>query len=411
VKPPIAIISPFFPPTRGGLADHTDLLAQTLSLENDVLVITSPGGDTGRPYPVRPEIANWQDAGGLVAAIERLAPHGELLWQYVPHMYGRGGVNLALARAMQELKRRGRRQLLIAHEIAAPYSIFPQRFYYAWAHRRQWRAIVPSMEFVGISTEAWLKLWSAYWPGQARGGRNLAVPTGGHSGSSTGSSNPNITISLTDPLEKFQLLPSPSSLPIAPVPAGHRKLWRDQHGLAADCQVIVYFGTITAGKQFPWVLKAWRRAGAVKGPRPVALAVIGDHRRPEAEGTDAGFVPLGYLPPAEVSAALQAADVLALPFIDGVSERRTSAMAGLQHGRAVLTTFGHNTGPTLRQATFLRITPAHEEAPFIDAVSELLRDDSLRLRLEESGRQEYEKSYSWPVVANRLNSVLGRMRR
>jgi len=375
VKPPLLIISPFFPPKRGGLADHTERLAQAMSAGNEVTVLTSAGGADGSGYRLQASIRDWGDGGALLAAIEQASPRGPILWQYVPHMYGRGGANLQLPGVMAELARRGRRQLLIAHEIAARYSPWPQRFYFAWAQRRQWRTIVPSMDFVGISTEAWLEPWCAWWP-EARA--------------------------------KFVLLPSPSSVPLAAMPENHRGQWRERHGLSADTRIIAYFGSTGAGKQFPWVMEAWRRAAA--GPDKVALAVMGGESKMNAGERSAGLLQLGYLPPEEVSATLQAADILALPFDDGVSERRTSAMAGLQHGCAVVTTVGANTGPTFRRAEFIRATDAADPEEFNTAVVNVLADEALRVRLGSAGRVAYERDYSWPVVAGRLESALAKMR-
>ena len=39
---------------------------------------------------------DWHDVGRLHAEIRKCAPDAVLLWQYVPHMYGRGGANRRL---------------------------------------------------------------------------------------------------------------------------------------------------------------------------------------------------------------------------------------------------------------------------------------------------------------------------
>ena len=53
----------------------------------------------------------------------------------------------------------------------------------------------------------------------------------------------------------------------------------------------------------------------------------------------------GYLSPVLIAAHLTACDVLMQPYPDGITVRRTSAMAALARGRAVVTTTGHLTEP------------------------------------------------------------------
>ena len=371
MNPGVLLISPDFPPARGGVADHTLRLAHELATRGPVAVLTSTANRSSQPFPVHAEVNDWTDAESLARAIAARAAEKTLLWQYVPHLYGRGGVNAAIGKVMHRLRAHAAGQLVIAHEIAAPFSPLPHRFWYALNHRRQWRQILAAAGAVGISSAAWLEEWTRREPQRAA---------------------------------KLFLLPSPANIAVVPVPATHARDWRAAQQLPADCRVLAYFGTLSASKQFDRVLAAWECAQDAR--RPVALAVAGGHATitvPDA--LRPLFRPLGYLPADEVSRLLQAADVLALPFIDGVSERRTSFMAGLSHGCAVATTLGHNTGSTLRHAEFFAATEAADEAGFLVTVNSLLTDDPLRARLATAGRQAYHARYDWPRVIERLETA------
>jgi glycosyltransferase involved in cell wall biosynthesis len=366
------IISPDFPPSRGGVADHTAHLAQVLSARHEVKVLTRPNHIRGEGYAVEGRIKSWHDAQSIFSNVQQLEPDGTVIWQYVPHMYGRGGVNRAVPQVMAGLLEKGYQQIVIAHEIAAPFSWWPHRFFYALSHRWQWNKIIHYADVVGISTEAWLEEWTARVPHCA---------------------------------QKFHLLPSPSSLPVAPIEANHRAEWRMRNSLPPNARIIAYFGALSSAKQLEWVVAAWKRAQ--EPDAPTALVIVGGkpiwQLAPELRAL---FRPLGYLPPADVSRALQAADVLALPFIDGVSERRTSFMAGLSHRCPVVTTFGSNTGPGLRRADFFAGAPADNPATFVELTASLLNDPARRKELSERGRSAYERIFDWPVIARSLEGWL-----
>src|SRR3954451_10721150 len=93
-----------------------------------------------------------------------------------------------------------------------------------------------------------------------------------------------------------------------------------------------------------------------------------------------------FLSSGDVSRALQASDLLALPFIDGASERRGSLMAGLSHGLAVLTTIGPGTGPTLRKSDAFAAVACDRQDLFTAKVVELLDDEPHRRGLGERAR-------------------------
>lgn len=360
---PIVIVSPLFPPGHGGLPDHTEHLALELSKHTQVTVLTSLDRQRREPFTVRDTVSRWNDAEALTAQVLGAAgQNAVILWQYVPHMYGRGGVNFAVPRVMAALRQRGRRQLVIAHEIAAPFGWRPHHAWYALAHRLMWRGVQRHADAVGISTEAWL-------------------PAGGDA--------------------RFFLAPSPSNVPVLELPADHRAAWRAGKRLPAAGVALAYFGTVGAAKQFDWVLAAWRAAR--RAEPETSLVVIGAGPEPAMDAAErAQYRALGYLAADEVSRALQAVDVLVLPFVDGASERRGSLMAGLAHGCCVLSTAGHSTGPALRGAKFLATSPANDLPAFEAAAAGLARDAARRLGLGTAARAAYTGAYDWPVLARTL---------
>ncbi len=354
----------------GGLPDHTDRLADALSSHFDVTVLTSVGADTARPFAVRAMVSDWRDAAAVLRAVEGF--RGVILWQYVPHMYGRGGVNLALPRVMRSLARQGRRQVAIVHEIAAPFSLWPHRAAYALAHRVMWSAVWRHADALGISTAGWLQ-------------RLRLRP---------------------DHRDRLFLAPSPSNVPVVPCPADHAASWRNAAGIAGAKRVLGFFGSTGAGKGFPLVLGCWRAARRLEPS--TALVVIGDRPAPP-RGVNSGFLALGHVDAAEASRALQAIDLMVLPFADGVSERRSSFMAGLAHGRAILTTLGPATGAELRDANFFAGAPGRAES--LEALTtRLLADEARLLQLGEAARRAYATRYDWPrlaaILAGRIAAIL-----
>ncbi len=371
LKTDILIISPEYPPERGGIADHTERLARLLSSSCNVSVLTSKGGSGRSAANVHAEIGDWSDMDALYAAMEGIQHVDVVIWQYVPHMYGRGGVNLKLPRALLMLQKHHRSQIVLAHEIAAPYSAWPHRLYYAWAHRSQWRRMVNIADSIGISTEAWLDEWRHLRP---------------------------------DAADKMFLAPSPSNIDVAEVAPDHRSGWRAAQGLKPDVRVMGYFGTVSDAKQFHWVTEAWQSAQA---GGPTALVVIGGKPEftPPAALTGLYREP-GFLPSAEVSKAMQAIDVLVLPFVDGASERRTSFMAGLIHGCPVVSTIGHNTGGTLRAADWFAHAPTDDPEGFTKTACRMLDDRVKALDMGRRAADFYARHYDWMVLGRLLEAQM-----
>jgi glycosyltransferase involved in cell wall biosynthesis len=233
------------------------------------------------------------------------------------------------------------------------------------------------VDAVGVSTERWLEYWAP---------------------------------SAAAREEKFFFVPSSSNIQVVSVSADHVREWRQSIGLPVSARGLAFFGTLGAAKLFDWVMTSWHKAFSQE--RPVALVVIGDRPKVHVPAfLSAFFKPLGFLPTEDVSKALQAIDVLALPFFDGVSERRGSFMAGLDHGCAIVTTIGFSTGPTLRRARFFDSATVTERGAFAEKAKKLLLADHQRRELGHAARQAYQSQYQWPRLTEKLLVQLNRIRR
>jgi glycosyltransferase involved in cell wall biosynthesis len=101
----------------------------------------------------------------------------------------------------------------------------------------------------------------------------------------------------------------------------------------------------------------------------------------------------GVLTHRELSAHLAACDLVVLPFIDGVSTRRTSAMAALAHGRALLTTRGRLTEPLWAECGAVEMVGAADAEALAERAACLLADSSARERLGASARTLYRERF------------------
>jgi glycosyltransferase involved in cell wall biosynthesis len=121
-----------------------------------------------------------------------------------------------------------------------------------------------------------------------------------------------------------------------------------------------------------------------------------------------GFVDyLGLLPAEEVSKGFQTSRFLFLPYDKGVSDRRGTFMAALEHGKPILT------APPVVPMSFIKngIHALWPERATVSNYAELfiklLTDDELLHRLEH-GAKGLSSSFTWERIASELDLVLRR---
>ena len=101
---------------------------------------------------------------------------------------------------------------------------------------------------------------------------------------------------------------------------------------------------------------------------------------------------------AEVSADLNACDVLLMPFEDGASLRRGTLMAGLVNGCAIVTTTPQSPLPELADGRDLLYVPPNDDAALTNAVMRIADDRALAAVLREQARARSEL-FAWPRIA------------
>jgi len=189
---------------------------------------------------------------------------------------------------------------------------------------------------------------------------------------------------------------------------------RRELGAAPDAPLVVFFGFLHPEKALERLIAA---VAAVRALRPgTQLLLIGgaeSHSVPNAAARElrrhldqaaaACGVPdhvhfTGYLPGAEVSRLLQAADVAAFPFNAGVTRKSGSLLAALAAGVPVVATAppGEVRWPTEAEGV-LRVPP-RDTAALTDALRRVLSDRVLGARLATAG-QMLAASQSWDAIA------------
>ena len=204
------------------------------------------------------------------------------------------------------------------------------------------------------------------------------------------------------------LLPSCSNIPLAATTRceARRRIGVEEHTFVAGV-----FGTVNASRMLSFI----RRAAAAlhRRTKDFAILYVGPHgKEMRAEMGTLPLIDAGPLPADEVSWHLAAMDIHLTPFIDGVSTRRGSFMAGIQHGIPTVSTEGILTDGVLKQANgdvFLLASVEDPEAFERHAVT-LLEDAGLRRHMAASSRAFYQASFSKDVIASRFLAAIGEMR-
>lgn len=374
LPPPLHLLTPEYPPQIGGVSDYTRAMALRLAAGGREVHVWSPGNepdDTAAPALGRAGVwvhrvaGNWSraDRTRVGHRLDRFPGSRRLLVHWVPHGYEPRGLARGFVRWLRDRRRRaGDRVELIIHEPGVDFERNWRQWVLAVIHREMLLTLLGTAGRIWLSTPAWesrLHPW-----------RELANPTG--------------------PRPPVRWLPLLLDVPVvddAPAVAAARAEFSGE--------LLGHFGTY--GEGVAGLLEP--ALAEILGKRPTARALLlgrGGERflpgfRSRHPGVAGRVRATGETDGARLSVLLQACDLLLQPYPDGITTRRTSALAVLAHGRAMVTTTGHLTERTLWTAAgACRVV---EPAGLAAAVDELLNDASARTALGTTGRAWYEREF------------------
>ena len=187
-----------------------------------------------------------------------------------------------------------------------------------------------------------------------------------------------------------------------PPPPADPAALRRRHGLEGP--LLFYLGRKETGKNVPLLIEYALRYRAVRRS-DLTLVLAGDGPVTAPSGTP-GVRDLGYLDPAEKTAAYAAATVVCQPSVNEsfsivMMEAWLAGTPVLVHARCPVTTYH-----VFRAGGGLAFEDFYE---FAEALDLLLEDAERRRRLGSQGRAYVEAEYSWPAVTARLRATLERL--
>lgn len=386
----ITVVTGAYPPSIGGVADHSKMLARELAacgLSVEVLTTDAQAVRGEGDPPVKVVRSDWSLAGvrRLAAELGAAGVGGGahvVLFQYVPHLYGRAGVSLGAALLPWLLSKRGVLAVTHFHEAWVPRSSGTV----LWLLQRlEARLLVSGSRALAYSTERYAGLMADWLRFHGR---------------------------------PWAVLPSGPTCDETVVAPERRQEARERWAGCAERLVVVY-GRATRAKRYDLAV------GAIAELRgrgmDVRLLMLGDQDagdpaycneiRAMAErlGVAGSLVWSGPVAGHEICATLAAADLLWHLNSGGITTRSGTAACAFAHGLPVVALRGPSLDSCFRDGENVAIVDEHGAKSLADATRDLLATPESLDRLRCGARLIHASTFSWPVVAGRCLELVRAM--
>ena len=357
-----ALLTQNAPPQICGIGDHSLRFADALRAAGHHATVLARRGLSEDGVEIVPgEIGrDW-----LAAVVDRLDRFGSdhLILQYTPLMYssGRWRIERELLRCWRSLCAR-RSTSLIVHET----------FFRVWWY--------PPSLLRGMIQRALLRRFAA-------GSRNV--------------------FSASEPLHEemsgWALARTPVFLPIGsniPVAEGDTPALRQSYGIAEREVVLALFG---GGTSLKWsaghvdMVEAKLNEAGI----PHCWLLLGGIPRDWFSLTARVLSP-GRLSSADLSAHLQLTDIFLMPHVSGLSAKRGTLMAALEHALPVVGTRGPMTDAFWSTVAGVMLVDVANAAKFAAAVVALCPDRQRRQTLGRKNAEYYREKFAWPKIARKF---------
>jgi glycosyltransferase involved in cell wall biosynthesis len=368
LKHKLLVITGTWPPMRCGVGDYTQELCRHLADRGwDVQVLTSRAANC-LDHPgvtVHAEIDSWSwPLWGCVSRKIRALQPEVINFQWPTAAYGR---SLAVNGLPFFLRR-------IFPHLGLVTTLHELRYFKPWTRFRAWPALRFSQRIILADP---LDLGAI---------RRLAPAA----------------------LDRCRPIPIGSSLP-ALKNNYRREDQRRQLGFQKSDFVVTFFGFANPPKGLDTLLKAVAMLRSDHPQIKLLLmsqldSVYGQSIRQQLAGLglENAVVQPEYAAAGTAAEMLACADCAALPFVEGISMKRSSAVACLGLGLPVLSTLPE-TAPFENRKNML-LVPARDSEALADGLREMFQNPELRLRLAQ-GARDLSRIFSWDEITLKQQEV------
>lgn len=376
----VLFITGEYPPMQGGVGDYTWKLGAALTrLGLDIHVLTSQEAGPSHLAPhgvsnVYPQIASWGWGmrGHAAELVQEMQPDVVHIQYQAAAFHLHPAINL-LPRYLHG-RRQPTRVAVTFHDLRVPY-LFPK------AGPLRWRSnldLARRSDLVIVTNAEDREHLRAYAELAAR---LHEIPIGA-----------NIQ---PDPPADFE-----------------RDRQRAAWGVGPHDLLLCYFGFLNASKGAEELILAVARlaaegvpvhllmlGGQVGASDPTNQAYLEQVRALiDSQGIGERVHWTGFTEASQVSANFLASDMAVLPYRDGVSFRRGSLMAALDHGLPVISTEPVVAIPEIVQGETMWLAPARSPDALASAITSLWNDPGLRQRLS-AGSMLLARRFTWEAIA------------
>ena len=374
----ILILTRNFPPRSCGVGDYACRMAEALARAGNYVTVLTEPVETPRHLAVglrELPLCGWRDLNPVLREIEGAAPDRVQL-EYSGYAWGRWGVAWWLNGLLVALRRRKIPVHIGLHETAIRMRQHPLQIPVALAQWAHIGLMMAAAETVELNMPSRVELLGRVFPWCRA---------------------------------KLRYRPNSSTIPVVATGEAKRDAMRKERGIADGEAVVATFGMFQRAKHYEALMGAVARLART---RKVKLWMLGDEAmaapeylaRLKALAREGGIEDQvwwsGRLEAAEVSRALQAADVFVLPQPDGHLTRSSAFMAAAAHGLpvvAVRNPAGEGQVEfTHRENVWLVERSAPEE--IAAALAGLLADPAAAGRMGGALRRLYGERFDWSVT-------------